>query len=280
MFLAVAFAAAVGLLFHSHSNRLIGLAFIAAAASLVLLFEKTFPSVNADLRRPRPWWQTRLGGAVFILGLGVVISILSSRIATLWFSLIIVSAVLVALFVRAIDKDAEPLGVMPNTPVDGGNHSDGSERRTNSQSDSPKPTRRKKFEEKLDRTKTMHKPPISIPDNYAIGVRDLAASVEWYAQTLELRERHDDREDDSGRAFSDLGISGGETFLTLIESRSGEQADSQHVIFYAKHLEKAHDWLAKHGVLVEPITTVSGGNRFFRFHDLDGNAIEVCVEPG
>jgi len=27
-------------------------------------------------------------------------------------------------------------------------------------------------------------------------------------------------------------------------------------------------------------TADSGGNRFFRFHDLEGNKIEVCVEPG
>jgi len=55
--------------------------------------------------------------------------------------------------------------------------------------------------------------------------------------------------------------------------------ERQHVIFYAKNLEKAHQWLIHRGVAAQPVTADSGGNRFFRFEDLEGNAIEVCVEP-
>lgn len=124
------------------------------------------------------------------------------------------------------------------------------------------------------------KPPFSIPDNYAIDVHNLIDVREWYKEKLGLRETNTHREEDSGRPFVDLRISNDETFLSLLELSAGATAEKTHVIFYAKRLEKAHEWLAGRGVFVEPITTDSGGNRLFRFHDLEGNKIEVCVEPG
>jgi catechol 2,3-dioxygenase-like lactoylglutathione lyase family enzyme len=124
------------------------------------------------------------------------------------------------------------------------------------------------------------KPPFSIPDNYAIDVRSLAGLREWYKEKLGLQEASTDRQEDSGRPFADLHISNDDTFLSLVELPSGATAEKRHVIFYAKHLEKAEKWFVGRGVIVEPITTDSGGNRLFRFHDLEGNTIEVCVEPG
>ncbi len=124
------------------------------------------------------------------------------------------------------------------------------------------------------------KPPYSIPDNYAIDAHNLVGLREWYKEKLGLRETNIDREDDSGRPFADLHISNDDTFLSLVELPSSATAEKRHVIFYAKHLEKAHKWLEGRGVFVEPISTDSGGNRLFRFHDLEGNMIEVCVEPG
>jgi hypothetical protein len=124
------------------------------------------------------------------------------------------------------------------------------------------------------------KPPFSIPDNYAIDARNLADLREWYKEKLGLQEATNDREEDSGRPFVDLHISNDDTFLSLVELPSNATAEKRHVIFYATHLEKAHKWLVGRGVFVEPITTDSGGNRLFRFHDLEENTIEVCVEPG
>ena len=43
---------------------------------------------------------------------------------------------------------------------------------------------------------------------------------------------------------------------------------------------KARQWLIERGVSVEAVVSDPGGNRFFRLHDLEGNAIEVCAEPG
>jgi hypothetical protein len=64
-----------------------------------------------------------------------------------------------------------------------------------------------------------------------------------------------------------------------VELAPGASADKRHVILFAKNLEKAHQWLAGRGVAVEPTTIDSGGNRLFRFQDLERNTIEVCVEP-
>ena len=123
------------------------------------------------------------------------------------------------------------------------------------------------------------KPPFVIPDNYAVDVRNLAAARAWYREKLGLSESKTDREEDSGRAFVDMCISKNDSLLSLVEWSSGASAEKQHVIFYAGNLEKTHKWMAERGVAVEPITTDSGGNRLFRFLDLDANAIEVCVEP-
>jgi hypothetical protein len=98
-------------------------------------------------------------------------------------------------------------------------------------------------------------------------------------EKLGFQEADTDREEDSGRPFTDLCISNDDTFLSLVEMEPGASQERQHVIFYAKNLEKAHQWLTGRGVMVEPTTSDSGGNHFFKFQDLEGNAIEVCVEP-
>lgn len=123
------------------------------------------------------------------------------------------------------------------------------------------------------------KPPIVISDNCALDVRGLNALREWYKDKLSMSDSRAKREDDSGRPFADLIISNNGTILTLVELAPGAHPEKQHVIFFAKNLEKARKWLADRGVAVESVTTDSGGNHLLRFHDLEGNAIEVCVEP-
>lgn len=124
------------------------------------------------------------------------------------------------------------------------------------------------------------KPPFTIAENCSVDVLNLGAACEWYKEKLGLHEAHNDREDGSGQPFTDLYISNDDTFLSLVELKPGTSAEKRHVIFFAKNLEKAHQWLVGRGVTVEPTTTDSGGNRLFRFQDLEGNTIEVCVEPG
>ena len=123
------------------------------------------------------------------------------------------------------------------------------------------------------------KPPFSIADNYAVDVRNLAAVRKWYKEKLGFHETDKNRQVDPGRPHTDLYGSSEETFLSLVQLGPGTLAEKRHVIFYAKNLEKAHQWLTDRGVIVPPATADSGGNRFFQFQDLEGNTIEVCVEP-
>ena len=123
------------------------------------------------------------------------------------------------------------------------------------------------------------KPPFTIAENCAVDVLNLAAACEWYKEKLGLHEARNDREEDSGRPFTDLNISNDDKFLSLVELAPGASAEKRHVIFFAKNLGKTHQWLAGRGVSVEPITADSGGNRLFRLQDLEGNTIEVCIEP-
>jgi len=124
------------------------------------------------------------------------------------------------------------------------------------------------------------KHPFWILDNCVIEVRNLGAARDWYKKTFGLREASGEREEDSGRPFVDLRVSNDDTALTLVELEATSSAQSEHAIFFTRNLEKAREWLIERGVTIEALASDSGGNRFFRFQDLEGNAIEVCVEPG
>src|SRR5271155_1595317 len=91
--LAGLIAIIVRAIFHSQTDGVTGITFLVAVVSICLIFERAFPSVYSR-RRPRKWWQTRM---LIGLPVAIVISVLSSRIATLWFGLVIVSGVIVAI---------------------------------------------------------------------------------------------------------------------------------------------------------------------------------------
>jgi hypothetical protein len=103
--LAGVFSISASAIFHSQRNLIMEITFLAAVVCLVLFFEKVFPSVYLGLRRgPRPWWQWR---GSLVIPFAIIVSILSSRIATLWFGLLIVSGVLVALLLCVTRRDGE-----------------------------------------------------------------------------------------------------------------------------------------------------------------------------
>jgi len=278
VFLAGIISISISAISHSHSGSLSGITFLAAFICLSFFLQRTFPSLYSDLRRPRPWWQTRAAELPIGIAFAFLISILSSRIATLWFGLLAISAVLVALLLRVTARNQEPVTFLAETASDAGNHFRLPDK---SHSQMPlTPQRQKQKSETLRPTQRWSKPPFSIPDNCAMDARNLAALHDWYEEKLGLRDADSEREEDSGRPFVDLHIPNSEAFLSLVELPQGATAKNEHVIFFAKNLGKAHRWLTERGVLVEPITNDSAGNRFFRFHDLEGNTIEVCVEPG
>src|SRR6202051_1873003 len=114
------------------------------------------------------------------------------------------------------------------------------------------------------------KHPFWISDNSVIEVRNLGAARDWYKKTFGLREASGEREDDSGRPFVDLRVSNSDKAFGLVNGAESP-AQSEHVIFFTKNLQKAREWLIERGVTIEALASDSGGNRLFRFLDLEGN---------
>lgn len=115
-------------------------------------------------------------------------------------------------------------------------------------------------------------------DNISVGVRDLNRAVSWYQEKLGLRLTPFKSEDyDAFLSFEKDGDTG--LALVLIPPGQTKANLEGHPILFTKKIEAAHEEFASRGIRVEPIQTDSGGNRFFRFQDFEGNEIEVCVEP-
>jgi catechol 2,3-dioxygenase-like lactoylglutathione lyase family enzyme len=115
-------------------------------------------------------------------------------------------------------------------------------------------------------------------DNISVGVRDLDRAVDWYHDKLGLRLTSLKSEDfDAFLSFGEKDEIG----LALVVIPPGEtKANIEgHPILFTKRIEAAYEDFSSRGVSVEPIQSDSGGNRFFHFRDLEGNAIEVCREP-
>ena len=115
-------------------------------------------------------------------------------------------------------------------------------------------------------------------DNISVGVRDVSKAIAWYQEKLRLRlsplkcEEYDallvfSKDDQTGLAL--VAILVGQTEANV----------EGHPILFSKKLEACREQFASRGIQVGPVQRDSGGNSFFQFHDLDGNVIEVCVEP-
>jgi len=115
-------------------------------------------------------------------------------------------------------------------------------------------------------------------DNVSVGVRDLGRAVAWYQEKLGLRltpltsEDFDaflglSKDDDEGLAL--VAIPAGQTTVNV----------EGHPILFTKRIEACREDLTSRGIQVGPLQHDSGGNAFFQFQDVEGNLIEVCVEP-
>lgn len=123
------------------------------------------------------------------------------------------------------------------------------------------------------------KPPFEVSDGYGIEVTNLAIARTWYKEKLGFRDAPEINEDDSGRPFCGLKLSDEGVALSLADKSPAGATQRDDVIFYTSNLEKTREWMLKRGISAGGIESDSGGNRFFKIQDLDGNTIEVCVEP-
>jgi catechol 2,3-dioxygenase-like lactoylglutathione lyase family enzyme len=113
-----------------------------------------------------------------------------------------------------------------------------------------------------------------------VGVKDLDRAVTWYCDKLGLSVIVE--KSYSGEVH--IGYSQRETpmitLLPLGNRRFGPFDDRRPPILFTRKINSVHPEFAEVGIQGGPIQSDSGGNRFFRFRDLEGNEIEVCVEPG
>ena len=109
-------------------------------------------------------------------------------------------------------------------------------------------------------------------------MRDLDRAIAWYQEKLGLSLTPVTSED--FEAF--LGFSkDDQTGLALVVIPPGQTTANieGHPILFTKRLEPCREEFASRGIQVGPVQKDSGGNSFFQFQDVDGNLIEICIEP-
>ena len=115
-------------------------------------------------------------------------------------------------------------------------------------------------------------------DNISVGVRDVGRAVAWYQEKLGLCLTPLKSEDfDAFLALS----KDDETGLAMVTIPAGQTEANveSHPILFSQKLEACREEFASRGIHVGPLQHDSGGNSYFQFQDVDGNIIEVCVEP-
>ena len=115
-------------------------------------------------------------------------------------------------------------------------------------------------------------------DNISVGVRDVSKAIAWYQEKLGLRlSPHKFEGCDALLVFTKDDQTG--LALVAIPFGKTEANVEDHPILFSKKLEACREQFASSGIQVGPVQRDSGGNSFFQFHDVEGNIIEVCVEP-
>jgi catechol 2,3-dioxygenase-like lactoylglutathione lyase family enzyme len=107
-----------------------------------------------------------------------------------------------------------------------------------------------------------------------VPVRDLAASLAWYRETLGLEPRRVEE------GFLAVLGTGGPTHVCLYvpedaEDGTGEAPAGSFPNFRTDDIDAAHAHLVGHGVRCTEVAR-GGPLAFFTFHDPDGNRIDVC----
>jgi len=111
----------------------------------------------------------------------------------------------------------------------------------------------------------------------ALDVDDVAATQRWYSDKLGLHYSSNPVEE----AGMGVGYSPDAIVIYLSKATGSRRSDTRQErppIMFSRRLNNAHEFLSSRNVEVGPIQKDSGGNRFFRFRDLEGNELEVCQD--
>jgi catechol 2,3-dioxygenase-like lactoylglutathione lyase family enzyme len=123
-----------------------------------------------------------------------------------------------------------------------------------------------------------------------VAVKNLDSAIEWYCDVLDVLKVSVGTNDlDLDRNYAGTAVTlgypttKGKFFpvvtLTQIQPDNIFAPTEHHPILFTKDLNQIHSDLTLKAV-AGPIQQDSGGNHFFQFTDLEGNTIEVCLEPG
>lgn len=121
--------------------------------------------------------------------------------------------------------------------------------------------------------------PFSGLDTVIIRVRDIAAATQWYVQSLGAEALYEDEEQRlSVVEFGgdpDAEVAGSTLTLWQLDTGAEWAPSSSYPILATADARAAHAALKAKGVDVGELTETPGVY-FFRFTDLDGNALEAC----
>lgn len=112
-----------------------------------------------------------------------------------------------------------------------------------------------------------------------VASRNIPAAQKWYAEKFGFK--YAAPHGDGDEACTVLGYSKDNIVISLADASANPNLESvpeRPPIIFANKLDRAHESLMSKGVQVDPVEADSGGNRFFRFRDLDGNKIEICED--
>ena len=122
-----------------------------------------------------------------------------------------------------------------------------------------------------------HKKVFTDSDSAGVDVLDIDAARIWYAEKLGFT--YSSTNVDPEEADLLLGYSETEIlfyFCRVIDGKRRNARPGHPPILFAKKVDDAHEFLIARGVDAGALQSDSGGNRFFRFRDLEGNEVEVC----
>jgi catechol-2,3-dioxygenase len=112
-----------------------------------------------------------------------------------------------------------------------------------------------------------------------VGVTDVNRAVEWYCEKLGLSSQSKETDEVFlGHPSADSDMLPIIILVPIPRGRTNAYAE-RHQILFTRSLDAVHAEFVSRGIQMGPIQSDSGGNRFFKWQDLEGNTIEVCHEP-
>jgi catechol 2,3-dioxygenase-like lactoylglutathione lyase family enzyme len=109
-----------------------------------------------------------------------------------------------------------------------------------------------------------------------VDVVDVEAARLWYSDKLGLRYSSREVEEATMALAYEVDDRPLVCLCQVVGNQRPNFRPGHPPILFAKKLDEAHVYLSSRGVHVGPLQSDSGGNRFFRFRDGEGNEIEVC----